>query len=56
VLEVALRGDPGEGLLDDVGEDGVVRLGGVGQVVERAALVEEVHGDQPFMPEMWREV
>ncbi|CAM5270821.1 hypothetical protein SVIOM74S_00790 [Streptomyces violarus] len=44
VFQVALRRHAGQGLLGDVGEDGVVRLRGVGEVVQRAALVREVHG------------
>ncbi len=52
MFEAALGGEPGQGLLGDVGEDGVVGLGGVGQGVERGALVEEVHRGQPFMPEV----
>lgn len=43
VFEIAVRGDAGQGLLGDVGEDGVVCLGGVRQVVQRAALVREMH-------------
>ncbi len=56
VFEAALGREAREGLLDDVGEHGVVRLRGVRQVVQRAALVREVHGDQSFMPERWRAV
>lgn len=52
VFQIALGREPGQGLSGDTGEDGVVGLRGVREVVQGAELAREVHGCQPFMPEV----